>query len=151
MCLGQAKGNNEPFGGLTVLLSGVTSQQLPPVQGNSLWARYKPRTNDELGHSKKVQYFNEGIELVDVKRVKMDDKDAVSFLDFLNRLRDGECDHSDWDYVGSQCWLDSMGMDEWKAHGFHNPNLPHLNTPPLCWGKGFDDLKCVSTSWPLQW
>jgi hypothetical protein len=127
MRLRQAKGNNEPFGGLTVVLSGDTAQ-LPPVQGNSLWARYTPRTDNELGHSKYVQYFNEDIELVDVKRVEKSDKDAVSFLEFLNRLRDGECSASDWNYVCSHCSQDSMGMDEWKRRGFQDPDLMHLYT-----------------------
>jgi hypothetical protein len=127
MRLWQAKGNDEPFGGLTIVLSGDTAQ-LPQVQGNSLWACYKPRTDDELGHSKYVQYFTEDIELVDVKRVLKSDKDAVSFLEFLNRLRDGECSPTDWDYVCSHCSQDSMGMDKWRARGFQDPDLMHLYT-----------------------
>ncbi len=127
MRLRQAKGNNEPFGGLTAVLSGDTAQ-LPPVQGNSLWAHYKPRTDDELGHSKYVQYFTEDIELVDVKRVEKSDKEAVSFLEFLNRLRDGECSSAAWDYVCSHCSQDSMGMHEWRARGFQDPDLMHLYT-----------------------
>jgi hypothetical protein len=75
-----------------------------------------------------VQYFTEDIELVDVKRVDKSDKDAVSFLEFLNHLRDGECSQANWDYVRSHCSQDSMDMDEWKARGFQDPNLMHLYT-----------------------
>jgi hypothetical protein len=77
--LRQAKGNNEPFGGLTGVLSGDTAQ-LPPVKGNSLWARYAARSPDEFGNLKYVQYFDEDIELVEVERVDKNDKDAVTFL-----------------------------------------------------------------------
>ena len=127
MRLRQAKGNNEPFGGLTVMLSGDTAQ-LPPVKGNSLWARYNARSDDELGNSKYVQYFIEDIELVEVERVDKNDKDAVTFLGFLNRLRDGDCNQDDWEYIRSQCSQDTMGMEEWKRRGFDNPNLVHLYT-----------------------
>jgi hypothetical protein len=129
--LRQAKGNNEPFGGLTGVLSGDTAQ-LPPVKGNSLWARYAARSPDEFGNLKYVQYFDEDIELVEVERVDKNDKDAVTFLGFFNRLRDGDCDQGDWEYVCSQCSLDTMGVDEWKRCGFDNPNLIHLYTtaPP---------------------
>jgi ATP-dependent DNA helicase PIF1 len=123
--LQQAKGNNEPFGGLTIVLSGDTAQ-LPPVKGNSLWARYSARSDDEFGNSRYVHYFDEDIELVEVERVDKNDKDAVAFLGFLNRLRDGDCDPDDWEYVCSQCSLDTMGMEEWKRRGFDNPNLIHL-------------------------
>jgi hypothetical protein len=90
-----------------------------------------PQTSDEFGHSKYVQYFTEDIELVDVKRVEKSDTDTVSFLEFLNRLRDGECSTTDWDYVRSHCSQDSMGMDEWKACGSQDPGLMHLYTRRL--------------------
>jgi hypothetical protein len=124
MRLRQAKANNKPFGGLTLLLSGNIAQ-LPPVQGSSLWDCYKPQIDDALGHSKYVQYFTKDIELVDLKRVEKRDKDTVSFLDFcLGMLSNG---------LGF-CLLPlmlprlHMGMDKWKARGFQDPDLMHLYT-----------------------
>jgi hypothetical protein len=57
MRLRQAKGNNEPFGGLTVALSGNTAQLLP-VKGNSFWACHTTRS-DKFGNSKQVQCCDE--------------------------------------------------------------------------------------------
>jgi ATP-dependent DNA helicase PIF1 len=125
--LRQIMGNDSPFGGLIVVLVGDTAQ-LPPVKGVPLWS--KKRTGVSSDNLAGLHlYFNEFtsvVELTENNRVDRSDPEAVEFIDFLDRLKDGNCTTQDWLRVKQSCSKDTMGAVEWNRRGFNEPGVVHL-------------------------
>jgi hypothetical protein len=55
-----------------------------------------------------------------------DDQEQDSFLLLLDRIRDGTCNHADWELLCKKCTLDSMGKYSWTARGFDDPKAVRL-------------------------
>ena len=103
----------QPFAGLVVLLIGDPGQ-LPPVMGNVLWATNAGRSEDDMkGHQLYMSQFTNVVELKENCRVSAEDDQAEYFLEFLDRLHDGE--HTDEDYAQAlKSSHGSISDEEWN-------------------------------------
>ncbi|MFO0089655.1 MAG: ATP-dependent RecD-like DNA helicase, partial [bacterium] len=94
--LKQAKGNSEPFGGVSVILVGDPAQ-LPPVGGTPLHGSIEK----DFGGKAAYQSFKHVIKLEEIKRqaVKEGDFEQQRFVDILSELREGRCSLEDWQFL----------------------------------------------------
>ena len=122
--LKQIKCNTSPFGGIVVLLVGDPAQ-LPPVQGDPLWAENPKGDHNMIGYGL-FQLFDTVVELVENNRLDRTDPRAVEFYEFLQRLRDGKNTHEDWVLLREQCSRYSKGFNRWREEGFDSPDCVHL-------------------------
>jgi hypothetical protein len=84
----EAKGNNQAFGGMTIILVGDPAQ-LPPVSGKPLWTSGRHRgVNDAAGSYLYHSYFPFAINL-EVSNRLVDDEHKPFFEGFLSNLRNG--------------------------------------------------------------
>ena len=70
--------------------------------------------------------FDRGFKLTHNNRVDPNDEDAMWFISYLERLRDGLCTEDDWKKVKTTCSQDSMSPAEWDRRGFNDPDCVHL-------------------------
>jgi hypothetical protein len=117
--------STEPFGGVTIVLTGDPGQ-LPPVGSNSLWVRKASNVlpNDLAGYLL-YQLFRTVIKLEENVRIDPNDPDAVLFNGFQIRLRNGLVTKEDVVLVRRLCSRHSMTAKQWKDRGFDDPNVPH--------------------------
>ena len=94
--LKQAKGNSEPFGGVSVILVGDPAQ-LPPVGGTPLHGSME----NDFGGKAAYKSFKHVIKLEEVKRqaVKEGDVDQQRFVDILSEMREGICSLESWNFL----------------------------------------------------
>jgi hypothetical protein len=122
--------NQEPFGGLAILLVGDPGQ-LPPVGSPSLWGVdvVAGKQSDEFrGAVKYLNMFKTVVRLTESNRIDTTDPLSKWFREFLLRLRDGKCTNEDYEMVRSNCSCDSMTPLQWKEAGFENDDAVHLYT-----------------------
>jgi ATP-dependent exoDNAse (exonuclease V) alpha subunit len=143
--------STEPFGGVTIVLTGDPGQ-LPPVGSNSLWIRKASNANPhDLAGYGLYQLFRTVIKLEENVRIDPNDPDAVLFNGFQIRLRDGlNTPDGDLLLVREKCSRHSMGLQEWKNRGFDDPNVPHL----FCTNVEVNDhnARCITAlGKPIAW
>ena len=117
--LQEIMGNDLPFGGLLVILTGDNAQ-FPPVGGRSLWDDSLGRTgNDELGFIRYRQFLTNVVELERVERITANSELAERFRELLDRLRTGDCTDADFEllreraqaYMTPEQWEQEFGED----------------------------------------
>ncbi len=113
--LKQIMANDDPFGGVVVVLTGDPAQ-VPPVKAKCLWdTRARNGMPEGFGH-KLYQMFTTVTCLTVNKRLDRSDPSITHFEDFLLRLRDGKVTREDWKYVTDNCSEHSMTREEWTTH-----------------------------------
>lgn len=121
--LQEIMGNNRLFGGIVVVLVGDTAQ-LPPVGGDPLYGR--KRQGCLPSQHLYFEHFKSVIELTEIRRVDPTDPDSQWFESYLGRLANAEVTHADYTKVCELCSKHSMGVEEWNARGFSDPNTTNL-------------------------
>jgi hypothetical protein len=101
----EAKSNEEPFGGMAVILVGDPAQ-LSPVAGTSLW-HLPPRqlpTNRQLQAKMLYELFQDTVKLEGSNRIidENGDGDKQFFESFLESLRNGTIQIEQWNIFNSK-------------------------------------------------
>lgn len=86
-----------------------------------LWE--KGAKDEDLLGTNLFNMFDAAIKLTKNKRV---DQLQLNGSSFLERLRGGMCDKSDWEKVSETCDRHSMSAAEWEQRGFNDENCVHL-------------------------
>jgi ATP-dependent DNA helicase PIF1 len=135
--------NDKEFGGVPTILFGDPGQ-LPPVGGTQLWVKATSSGRAlsilaQQGHAlyKKIETV---MWLTHVRRQK------GQFQGFLQRLRDGLNDESDWKYLNDQCSIDVMTPD--RISSFQNEDTIFLySTNEACTNMNTERL--IATGAPI--
>jgi PIF1-like helicase len=114
--LQEIMGNDLPFGGLVVVLSGDPAQ-LPAVLGRVLWDRSGRgcSAEDSAGLNVYTMYSKDVIELKCVEQVTGVDEEATFFTGMQLRLADGMVTDADYVQVRDRCSEHTLGPTEWEA------------------------------------
>jgi hypothetical protein len=110
--------------------------QIPVVLGYTLWDKREGSSEeDKFGQQLYEAFFNNVIELLEVKRVEEDDGDsdepgltALKFLEILDRIRDGDGTEEDWILVSKVCSRHTMGDAKWKERFGNDDEITYLFT-----------------------
>lgn len=105
--------NDQPFGGLNILLCG-DFYQLPPVSGHPLYSS-RPQHIDAIKGSCLYRAFDQTVRLVDVMRQQGDDDIAVRFRAALSQLRTATLSQASWELL---CTRTANQLSPDEVYGF---------------------------------
>ena len=107
--------NDQPFGGISILLCG-DFYQLPPVGGHPLYA-LRPQHIDAIRGSCLYRAFDQTVRLVEVMRQQGEDDIAVRFRAALGELRSATLSQASWELL---CTRTANQLSPDEVDGFND-------------------------------